>query len=236
MKNGLIISENGNYKWYQNGHLHRLDGPAVEYVSGLKEWYNNGHLHRLDGPAVIDPIHRNYVWWINGYNVTDKVNAWIIEQNITNEYPNWSDREKTQLINWIPMIIPPLRNGIEIDKLDIKRCYRDGHFHNDSGPAIIYPNGAESWFINGLKHRDNLPAYISPTGHKEWWVDDALHRIDGPAIERADGTRQWHIFGNDITIKVEAWLTQGNLPYDYRSWTDDEKNWFMLRWIIGNGE
>ena len=37
--------------WHQNGKRHRLDGPAMEYVSGTKLWYKNGKLHRLDGPA-----------------------------------------------------------------------------------------------------------------------------------------------------------------------------------------
>ncbi len=30
------------YHWYLNGQLHREDGPAVEYISGLKQWYLNG--------------------------------------------------------------------------------------------------------------------------------------------------------------------------------------------------
>ena len=38
-------------EWYQNGKLHRLDGPAVENSSGYKVWYQNGVCHRLDGPA-----------------------------------------------------------------------------------------------------------------------------------------------------------------------------------------
>jgi len=28
--------------WYQNGKLHRLDGPAIEYASGNKEWFIEG--------------------------------------------------------------------------------------------------------------------------------------------------------------------------------------------------
>jgi hypothetical protein len=38
-------------EWYKDGHLHRLDGPAIEWASGSEEWYKDGELHRLDGPA-----------------------------------------------------------------------------------------------------------------------------------------------------------------------------------------
>ena len=44
--------EYGNVYWrYNNGYLHRLDGPAIEWNNGQKEWWQNGELHRLDGPA-----------------------------------------------------------------------------------------------------------------------------------------------------------------------------------------
>ena len=52
MKNGLIIDEDGNKRWYQNDLLHRTDGPAVEYADGDTRWYQNGKRHRTDGPAI----------------------------------------------------------------------------------------------------------------------------------------------------------------------------------------
>ena len=38
MKNGLVIDSYGTKRWYQNGQLHREDGPAVEYADGTKSW------------------------------------------------------------------------------------------------------------------------------------------------------------------------------------------------------
>ena len=55
----------GTKRWYQNGELHRLDGPAVEWANGGKRWYQNGKLHRLDGPAVEDVDGDKY-WYQNG--------------------------------------------------------------------------------------------------------------------------------------------------------------------------
>jgi hypothetical protein len=47
----------GTKVWYQNNNIHRIDGPAIEYSDGTKCWYQNGLQHRIDGPACE---------WING--------------------------------------------------------------------------------------------------------------------------------------------------------------------------
>ena len=52
----------GNKLWFQNGQLHRLGGPAVEYTSGNKCWYQKGKRHRIDGPAV-EQANGNKVWY-----------------------------------------------------------------------------------------------------------------------------------------------------------------------------
>ena len=59
-------------EWYQNGQLHRLDGPAREWRDGAKVWYQNGKLHRLDGPAR-EWGDGSKEWWLNGkYYKTEK--------------------------------------------------------------------------------------------------------------------------------------------------------------------
>jgi hypothetical protein len=50
MRNGFVTIGGMTYH-YQNGLLHREDGPAVEYPSGSVLWCQNGLRHRLDGPA-----------------------------------------------------------------------------------------------------------------------------------------------------------------------------------------
>jgi hypothetical protein len=40
------------HRRYVNRKLHRVDGPAVEYVNVFKIWYVDGKRHRIDGPAV----------------------------------------------------------------------------------------------------------------------------------------------------------------------------------------
>ena len=58
----------GNKFWHQEGKLHRLDAPAIEYANRNKLWYQEGKLHRLDGPAV-EYASGTREWWINGEKV-----------------------------------------------------------------------------------------------------------------------------------------------------------------------
>ncbi len=50
---GMAEYDNGDKFWYQNGKLHRIDGPAIQYSNGDKSWYKEGKKHREDGPAVV---------------------------------------------------------------------------------------------------------------------------------------------------------------------------------------
>jgi hypothetical protein len=61
----MEIDKHGNKEWWQNGSLHRLDGPALESIDGTKEWYKNGLRHRLDGPAIEYASGSKY-WFQNG--------------------------------------------------------------------------------------------------------------------------------------------------------------------------
>jgi hypothetical protein len=55
----------GSKHWYVNGKLHRADGPAVEFTDGFKEWFIHGQRHREDGPAFEWPDGQ-YEWYLNG--------------------------------------------------------------------------------------------------------------------------------------------------------------------------
>lgn len=67
MKDGLpdkIVDQNGTVKYYLDGRLHRMDGPALEYKNGRKEWYHHGKMHREDGPAIETVTYK--AWFIDG--------------------------------------------------------------------------------------------------------------------------------------------------------------------------
>lgn len=78
------ILPNRSKRWYINGKLHRINGPAIDNLNGLKGWYINGERHRIDGPAI-NWSNGNIFWYVNGNHITDEVNEWMEENNIT--YP-----------------------------------------------------------------------------------------------------------------------------------------------------
>jgi hypothetical protein len=61
----LIIDKEGTKRWLLDGELHRVDGPAIEWLNGTKKWYLAGLLHRVDGPAI-EWADGGEVWWLNG--------------------------------------------------------------------------------------------------------------------------------------------------------------------------
>lgn len=53
MKSILTKVGETNYYYNEQGQLHRVDGPAVEWPDGSKKWYLNGNLHSVEGPAIL---------------------------------------------------------------------------------------------------------------------------------------------------------------------------------------
>ncbi len=52
------------------------------------------------------------------------------------------------------------------------KYYNDsGKYHREDGPAIIEPDGSQSWFKDGNRHRDDGPAIIWQDGTQSWWKD-----------------------------------------------------------------
>jgi hypothetical protein len=56
---------NDSCEWWVNGQRHRTDGPAIEHASGYRAWYQTGQLHREDGPAV-EYANGTREWFLNG--------------------------------------------------------------------------------------------------------------------------------------------------------------------------
>jgi len=89
------------------------------------------------------------------------------------------------------------------------RCYGcDDMYHREDGPAIMWHDGHNDWYIDGKLHREGAPAREWPDGHREWWVNGKRHREDGPAVEYANGFKHW--YRNDKSLKFlgRAYLTR----------------------------
>jgi hypothetical protein len=79
-----IIWTNGQEfqeKWYINGKLHRLNGPAlISYKNAiivLEYWFINGRFHRTSGPAILDFDDNGKIekelWLIDGKVVDETI-------------------------------------------------------------------------------------------------------------------------------------------------------------------
>jgi hypothetical protein len=67
-----------------NTILHREDGPALE-ADGSKYWFNEGRMHRTDGPAVIGADGSSHHWINNKYLSLEKFleqTGWTTTQKV----------------------------------------------------------------------------------------------------------------------------------------------------------
>jgi len=70
MTTKIVTDEYGTVRHYENGQLHRVDGPAVTNSDGYQAWYQNGKFHHTDGPAVIDSDGTKY-YFLNDELLTE---------------------------------------------------------------------------------------------------------------------------------------------------------------------
>ena len=89
-QNGVVHRDDGpavihprQIEYYQNGKLHRSNAPAVISDMGDQIWYVDGLLHREDGPAIIESNGDRY-WAHMGYLHRDDGPA-IIDGNTGNK-------------------------------------------------------------------------------------------------------------------------------------------------------
>ena len=76
----------------------------------------------------------------------------------------------------------------------------EGKYHRTAGPAVVYCNGEQRWYQNGVLHREDGPAIVYPGGNKRWYRNGRLHRTDGPA-SIFNGISYW--FLNDMRLSEE---------------------------------
>jgi hypothetical protein len=101
-------------------------------------------------------------------------------------------------------------------------------YHRLDGPACIWADGTQYWYINGERHRLDGPACIWADGTQAWFVNGKYHRLDGPAIIWVDGTQYWYVNDNNITKEVEEWMKCNNISYPF---DEETQTLFKLRFL-----
>lgn len=81
----------------------------------------------------------------------------------------------------------------------------DGVYHNSKGPAVIYPDGTEYWYLHGQLHRLDGPAVTLSNGTQYWYKFGQLHRKDGPAVRSINNpaSNAWYLDGVQYTDPLE---------------------------------
>jgi len=65
---------------------------------------------------------------------------------------------------------------------------------------ITHISGVKRWRLpNGRLHRKDGPAIIYPDGSEQWWLNGKNHREDGPAITDENGEERWFLRGEEYT-------------------------------------
>jgi len=76
-----IICDDGREEWWYEGKLHRKDGPAIITADGTKAWFIHGLQHREDGPAEIaEAFNGVELWYLNDKLIEPE--QWFKENNI----------------------------------------------------------------------------------------------------------------------------------------------------------
>ena len=81
---------------------------------------------------------------------------------------------------------------------------KDGKFHRTDGPAVIWADGDQEWWLNGERHRTDAPAVIHANGARRWFLNGKFHRTNGPAYITVDGDQYWFLNGNQHDF--DEWL------------------------------
>jgi hypothetical protein len=55
---------------------------------------------------------------------------------------------------------------------------KDGHLHREDGPAIVYKDGTQFWWLNDKLHREDGPAVIFPDGGEYFYLIDKRYTED----------------------------------------------------------
>jgi hypothetical protein len=89
----------------KDGQEHCEDGPAVIFNDGMNAYYQNGKLHRLDGPAKCRPTFPSGFdkYFIDDieYNVNDYYNHPLVKEYIKTNYLDKTEKEINKMSNQV---------------------------------------------------------------------------------------------------------------------------------------
>ena len=77
----------------------------------------------------------------------------------------------------------------------------------DFDPAFsgrcVWAHGETNFFKDGELHREDGPAQIFQNGTERWWLFSRLHRLDGPAVVRTTGRHDFYLHGVHFPLEED---------------------------------
>jgi hypothetical protein len=228
----------------EHGQYHRLDGPAIETLTGVKEWRVNGNLHRIDGPAFsngvvnhwyyngnriiannqkefdlkIDEIRaRKVIMEISELRVNDRISLYEAHRNKTSYGTITRIGKDTFQVNFDnkdEYRAVPQLKAI----LDKSFCKNISLVSKDFFPPLceVDAEGSIRYKVGEIHHRSDGPAIEFLDGSTFWYFNGKAHRANNlPAIERADGTKEYVVHGVNHRTDGPAIISPTGKQYWY---------------------
>ena len=67
--------------------------------------------------------------------------------------------------------------------------------HREGGPAVVWGDGRQEYWLNDKRHRTDGPAVIWSDKGEEYWFNGKRHREDGPAVVWIGGAGSYYLNG-----------------------------------------
>ena len=215
----------GAKMWMRRGELHREDGPALVFPDGGEAYWQNGKVHRIDGPAITS-AEGDHGYAIFGVFITKEFFDDAQQQGLI-------PQETATSVIWTKDGLPHNEKGPAIFTSSAQYWSYKGHLHRLDGPAAVYADGKEGFFLHGFPFTEKeiesirqAKLAITKTGpegntvsgeenYKLTFNDGPfLHREDGPAVIYKSGEKRWYNKGRPHNLngpaKIDAF---GNKSY-----------------------
>jgi len=148
----MTIDSDGDKVWKNSdGKLHRLDGPAVEWVNGYKFWYKNGNRHRDGDLPAVEGDDGGKWWWKNGNRHRDGDLPAIERADGTKEWWKNGNKIAEPEVDALHQPVSETDSTMTVDSAGDKVWKNsDGELHRLDGPAVEFADGSKEWWVDGV--------------------------------------------------------------------------------------
>jgi len=175
-------------------------------LDNLKSMWEKEMKDHLAAPQY--PTTQSFQFQLSSEHLTEKINAF------RNRYKTTENYTHGVLPGTVEEKCSPFSLTREERDSGIVEIWRnkEGQYHREDGPAVIYASGAEEWYWEdkftpgpterhdnklvwrddkGDCHREYGPAILYKNGKRTWCQNGEFHRVDGPAIIHRDRSEEW---------------------------------------------